>query len=287
MILSNSRMKSLWCPCQFQMRYLRPWVERSSIPALKGKIGHRGAEFYIAHLARKHWKRDFEAYTRIMLDLTKDEPPHIAEPVLQVAERFVQGWMLDTRAKLHRSEVVLVVDRDHQPATDFSSDDDGNLYPMDRDLVSGRLDYQAVYRGGTRSSIWDFKMGELHVDLDAAKHNPQLQLYAALDFWHNPERESVEVVIWGVKYGTSNLSRFTYGRQHACQEEAERIERNFDKLDTLYSLLPDDDWPALAVNYETCRYCPIAHICPPNVRDIEDLMAGPRVVKQSKPRSKK
>ena len=136
----------------------------------------------------------------------------------------------------------------------------------------------------------DFKGGEEHVDPGDAEANLQLQFYAALWFWLHPECEEVEVVIWGVKYGFKNKDHYIYHREQACDLVAARIEAGFDKLDALhaaYAPIPDADWPALAVCHLTCTYCPVTYLCPPNVADVAEIMAGDYYIKPRKPRSKK
>jgi len=281
MQLSNSRIKALFCAWMFQQRYVHGCGDYTSTPAYKGRVLHKLAEDYIAHLNRSRRTRDMDWYTDRILKAVESEPPHIAQDILDVGEMFVTAFRLDKRADSHQTELTLAVNRKYEPV-EVELDDDGNVVNLTEDIITGRLDYQAVYKRGKRSEIWDFKMGEEHLGPGAASANPQLQLYAALDFWHHPEREAVDIKLWGVKYGFKNSADYRYTREHATTEAQRRCEWAFRKLDALYDLLADNPWPVQPDVPGTCQWCSVCDRCPRNVALLPLVFQTPLAILTSR-----
>ena len=282
--LSHSRMKALKCPFQYQARYIRLIPDTGGEPALKGRIGHEVAAEYIGHLARTHRGRDLDAYTDIIMRRTQPLPQHLADDILSVGECFFAGFELDHRAERHATELLLAVGEDFSARPDVVRDDSGAVALVTEDLVTGRLDYLATYKGGSKSLICDFKMGQEHLHYDSAAHSAQLQLYAALDFWCNPQRQEVEVMLWGVKYGRGNVSKYTYSREACTSEAMTRVLVARATLDALYDIYGDEEWPATPQEATTCQFCPVVSGCPHNLRLLPAVFETPLQAKARRKR---
>jgi hypothetical protein len=286
--LSYSRLRRLECPLSYYMQYMTPGFSYfQGVQALKGSLGHAIAAEYIPHLDRKRRRRDFDAYAEIIERHLQGYPRYIADAVRSVGEVFVGVFEWDRTAEQHQTEFLLVVDRDYKPTDEYRLDDEGHVHPTTKDICVGRIDYRFTKSAGRSATIWDLKMGEEHSHLDAAMQSWQGQIYCALDFWCNPQRERNIFRLWGVKYGRKNVSDWEYRQPDtACIPARERFELGFERLDALHLLTElGEPWPARDEAPETCKYCPVPGHCPFNQDTIAELMQRDIIVKPRKKRS--
>lgn len=288
MSLSYSRLRALPCPFRFEHEYLAETRSRfQSIAALRGTYGHGIAEEYIPHLARKNKRRDYDAFAEIVERHLAGVPYWIAQPVRDTAETFVSVFELDKTAESHQTEILLVVDRDFKPTDEYELDADMHVHATTKDIFTGRIDYRLVKSAARYALLWDFKTGELHSHADAARESWQGQLYCALDFWCNPERERNTFRLWGVKYGRRNVSDWDYPHpETACEPARQRIEQGFARLDALWMLRElGEPFPARDEEAGTCQYCPLPGRCPLNMEVMEELLQREIIVKPRKRKS--
>lgn len=274
--LSHTGITVLGCGRHAQAKLLKGKRGAFSSPQARfGTMGHLLAEQYVAHLQRKRKKRDWEKAQSLAASVAEALPEADHGQLENCARSLYKGLIWDKAADLHEVERGLACTRDFRIIEDPQFDQFGNFLNLNEDVVTIRMDMRITRDQGRRVSIWDFKMGEEHVDAFTARDHWQGRFYCGMDALHNPQRELQEFRLWGVRYGPKNMSIYSeYRPEYTLEWFKQRVTIAFARLDRYWELYGNRIWAETPCP-SACNYCDQAHLCRPNLADIRELMGGP------------
>lgn len=237
--LSNTYINCLACPFRYQELAINGYEEPDSDLSHKGTVFHVGAAKYGRYLAQNKLLHDPPEGMRIFAELVKPEPWNIKGMVMEVARPYCEVFLLE-RGYKYQFEQRIGVDR--------------NLVPCHAaaqiDRLCGTFDMLAIADDGRSAKLTDYKSSPAVVDYNAAMHNQQLMIYAALAMWNYESLESVDVSLWLPRWGANNKSDMTWTRETALPMVQELMERDFKTLDMWWAKRGNEPW-----DNEPCAIC--------------------------------
>lgn len=269
MELSNSKMLILEaCPWRFQQQHIRGAADRPGDMAKFGLGCHEFFARYRQHLIRRRRRSDWEGAARIATETFAELieqgrfDPQMLEDAMSVVHCFAGEYKLNRKGKTY-VEQVLAVDRDWNPITvEYDHAKHGVPGPLTQDIITGIPDEAFVGDHGKRGHVRDDKSGMEFPTKEKVKAHPQLRLYAALVFAHNPTLEYLDLVLSGVRFGRKNIADDRIYREPALEAAKARTDYCFSLLDSLHLVFGDNDWPAKGQHMQVCTYCPVRERCP-------------------------